>query len=101
MTFFGAGVLLTYSPFFARPPSLPRTRARPSLKITPGGHECVLVRMSWGQRAMAECLLERGADLNWVGHDGQSPLDAANRSGAAEVVLWLRSKGAKSATKST
>jgi len=50
---------------------------------------------------MAECLLERGADLNWVGHDGQSPLDAANRSGAAEVVLWLRSKGAKSATKST
>ncbi len=54
-----------------------------------------------GQRAMAEYLLERGADLNWVGHDGQSPLDAANRSSATEVVQWLRSKGAKLATRST
>jgi len=54
-----------------------------------------------GQRAMAEFLLERGADLNWVGHDGHSPLDAANRSGAAEVVHWLRSQGAKSARTST
>jgi uncharacterized protein len=53
-----------------------------------------------GQRATAEYLLERGADLNWVGHDGHSPLDAANRSGAAEVVQWLRSRGAKSAIKS-
>ena len=54
-----------------------------------------------GQRAMAEYLLKRGADLNWVGHDGLSPLDAANRSGAAEVVVWLRSQGAKSARPST
>ena len=54
-----------------------------------------------GQRAMAEYLLKRGADLNWVGYDGLSPLDAANRSGAAEVVVWLRSQGAKSARPST
>jgi ankyrin repeat protein len=53
-----------------------------------------------GQQAVAEYLLELGADLNWAGHDGQSPLDAANRSGAADVVQWLRSQGAKSATKS-
>ena len=54
-----------------------------------------------GQRAVAEYLLGRGADLNWIGYDGYSPLDAANRSGAAEVVQWLRSRGAKSAKEST
>jgi uncharacterized protein len=54
-----------------------------------------------GQRATAEYLLERGADLNWVGHDGHSPLDAAERSGATEVVQWLRSLRGQSARKST
>jgi ankyrin repeat protein len=54
-----------------------------------------------GQRATAEYLVERGADLNWVGHDGHSPLDAANRSGATDLVRWLRSEGAKSARNST
>jgi uncharacterized protein len=54
-----------------------------------------------GQRVTAEYLLERGADLNWVGHDGHSPLDAAERSRATEIVLWMRSLGAKSASKST
>jgi len=39
--------------------------------------------------------------LNRVGHDGHSPLDAANRSGATEVVQWLCSQGAKSGRKST
>jgi ankyrin repeat protein len=50
-----------------------------------------------GQRATAEILLERGADLDWVGHDGLTPLDAARRSGAEEVVTWLRERGARSA----
>jgi ankyrin repeat protein len=50
-----------------------------------------------GQLAAAEYLLGRGADLNWIGHDGYSPLDAANRSSASELVQWLRSQGAKSA----
>lgn len=54
-----------------------------------------------GQRVTAEYLLECGADLNWVGHDGHSPLDAAERSGATEIVLWMGSLGAKSARKST
>ena len=54
-----------------------------------------------GQRAAAECLLDRGADLNWVGYDKLSPLDAANRSGAAALVQWLRDQGAKSAIEST
>ncbi len=43
-----------------------------------------------GQRRTAEYLLERGADLHWIGHDGKTPIDAANRSGAADVVAWLR-----------
>jgi ankyrin repeat protein len=50
-----------------------------------------------GQRRSAEYLLGRGADLNWVGHDALTPVDAASRSGAVELVEWLRSQGAKSA----
>lgn len=54
-----------------------------------------------GQRPVAEYLLGRGADLNWVGHDGLTPLDAATRSGASELVEWLRSRNARSAKEST
>lgn len=47
-----------------------------------------------GQRETAEFLLSRGADLKWIGHDGLTPLDAANRSHAEDVAAWLRSLGA-------
>ena len=47
-----------------------------------------------GQRPAAERLLERGADIDWVGHDGLTPLDAAVRSDADELAGWLRSRGA-------
>jgi len=50
-----------------------------------------------GQRRSAEYLLGRGADINWVGYDALTPIDAANRSGAEELVEWLRTQGAKSA----
>lgn len=50
-----------------------------------------------GQRAMAEYLLARGADLNWVGHAGSTPLDVARRNGAVEVVEWLQARGARPA----
>lgn len=51
-----------------------------------------------GQSAVAEYLLERGADLNWVSTwDGLTPLDAAQRSGADELVAWLASRGGKTA----
>lgn len=50
-----------------------------------------------GQLAAAQRMLVRGAELNWVGHDGLTPLDAAARSGADEVVAWLRGHGARSA----
>lgn len=49
-----------------------------------------------GQQSPAEYLLERGADLNWISAwDGLTPLDAATRSRAADLVRWLRNQGAK------
>jgi ankyrin repeat protein len=50
-----------------------------------------------GHRDVAEYLLERGADLKWVGWDDLTPLDTALRSGASDLVEWLRGRGAKSA----
>jgi ankyrin repeat protein len=50
-----------------------------------------------GQREVAEYLLDQGADINWVGWDDLTPLDTALRSEAADVVEWLRSRGAKTA----
>ncbi|WP_339310738.1 ankyrin repeat domain-containing protein [Paenibacillus sp. FSL M7-0896] len=51
-----------------------------------------------GQRAAAECLFARGAELNWPSPwDGLTPLDAANRSHATELASWLESLGAQSA----
>jgi ankyrin repeat protein len=54
-----------------------------------------------GQLAAAGYLLERGADLNWIGYDELTPLEAAGRSGATEVVAWLQARGAKSASQVT
>jgi len=50
------------------------------------------------QRGAAEYLLARGADLNWIpGWEKRTPLDAASRRSADEVVAWLCTQGAKSA----
>jgi hypothetical protein len=51
-----------------------------------------------GQRLAAESLIDHGAELSWVSTwDGLTPLDAARRSGAAQVAQWLEGLGAKSA----
>lgn len=50
-----------------------------------------------GQRATAEYLLARGANINWVGYDDLTPVDAARRTGAAELVEWLAQQGARTA----
>jgi hypothetical protein len=50
-----------------------------------------------GQRSTAEYLLDRGADRDWVGHDGLTPLDAARRSEAVELAAWLVARGARTA----
>ncbi|HCT79443.1 MAG TPA: hypothetical protein DGG94_03220 [Micromonosporaceae bacterium] len=48
-----------------------------------------------GQREAAAFLLNHGAQLNWVGYDGLTPLQAAERSQATELVRWLRERGAQ------
>jgi uncharacterized protein len=51
-----------------------------------------------GQRSSAEYLLDRGADLNWIPFwERLTPLDAARRSEAEQLVAWLLDRGAKSA----
>lgn len=50
-----------------------------------------------GQQPAAAFLLARGADINWIGYDRLTPLDAARRSGANELVAWLFHRGGKSA----
>jgi hypothetical protein len=48
-----------------------------------------------GQQPCAAFLLDRGADLNWIPPwEELTPLDAAQRSGATELVAWLRGQGA-------
>jgi hypothetical protein len=47
-----------------------------------------------GQRTTAAYLLDRGADVTWIGWDDLTALDAAERSGAADVVAWLEGLGA-------
>ena len=47
-----------------------------------------------GQRQTAEYLLDRGADINWIGHDDLTPIDAAARSDAHNLVDWLQTRGA-------
>ena len=50
-----------------------------------------------GQRPAAEYLLDRGAKLNWISDwDELTPLDAAQRADATELIQWLRGRGAKS-----
>ncbi len=52
-----------------------------------------------GQLSTAKYLLDCGADINWIGYDGFTPLDAAVRRGNSDnkLVEWLRYKGAHSA----
>jgi uncharacterized protein len=48
-----------------------------------------------GQLQTAEYLFGRGARLNWIGYDGKTPLHAAHDNGAMDLMIWLRSRGAK------
>ena len=44
------------------------------------------------QRAAAEYLLARGADPGWVGYDHLTPAQAARRSGADDLAVWVESR---------
>ncbi|HXI14604.1 MAG TPA: ankyrin repeat domain-containing protein [Thermoanaerobaculia bacterium] len=50
-----------------------------------------------GQQETAAYLFDRGAGLNWIGHDGKTPLEVARESGDKDLVEWLSSQGAKTA----
>ncbi len=47
-----------------------------------------------GQLEAARFLVDCGADHGWRGFDGLTALGVARRSGAADVVAWLRARGA-------
>jgi uncharacterized protein len=52
-----------------------------------------------GQQGAAEYLLDRGADINWIPYwEPLTPLDAAERSAAGELVEWLQARGARPAS---
>ena len=76
--------------FAAEPPAAP-----------PGPDEVDLAFWSachGGRRAAAEYLLDRGADLDRLPDwERLTPLDAARRSEASELVSWLEGRGARSA----
>jgi hypothetical protein len=50
-----------------------------------------------GHLRVAQYLLDRGGDVNWIGWDDLTALDVAERAEAGDVARWLRSVGAKSA----
>jgi ankyrin repeat protein len=50
-----------------------------------------------GQQLTASYLLDRGADLSWVGHDRKTPCDVAYESGDDALIQWLRARGARRA----
>lgn len=53
-----------------------------------------------GRRGAADLLLDAGAEIDWLPFWGEraTPLDAATREGATELVAWLRARGAHAAT---
>lgn len=51
-----------------------------------------------GQQVSAEFLLARVANINSIpGWEPLTPLDAAEREGATDLVTWLRGQGARTA----
>ncbi|MCC6929346.1 MAG: ankyrin repeat domain-containing protein [Gemmatimonadaceae bacterium] len=50
-----------------------------------------------GAREVVEYLVTRGADVNWLGHDHKTPLDAAYDADDPALIDWLRAHGARRA----
>jgi uncharacterized protein len=75
-------------------------RVRECCSIEPSPTREQLTNAFWhacrgGQHATAAFLVDRGADLNWVGHDRKTPYDVAQESGDDRLSQWLRTRGAK------
>lgn len=74
-------------------------RVQAFCSVTPAPAAKELTNALWhacrgGQLLVAEYLVARGADRNWIGWDQKTPLDAAVESGSSELVAWLRANGA-------
>jgi uncharacterized protein len=77
-----------------------RDRVEEYLAASPRPTQDELTQAFWqachgGHRGTAEVLLDRGADLNWIGWNDRTPLDIAADNGNDEIVAWLRSRGGK------
>lgn len=78
-------------------------RMRPMAEAAPAPTQDALDGAFWsachgGQRDAAQYLLDRGADVNWLAPwEPMTPLDAAEQGEYAELVVWLKARGAKSA----
>jgi uncharacterized protein len=51
-----------------------------------------------GQFAVAQYLVQQGANAAWVGHDCKTPQDVARESGVAELIAWLNTLDTTSGT---
>lgn len=69
------------------------TDTKPSNEVITNAFWCAC---HGGQLESARYLFGQGADLNWVGYDELTPLDAAVRNGQEDVIAWLRAEGAAS-----
>ena len=77
-------------------------RVRESIERQPAPTARDITNALWhacrgGQHSTAQILLDRGADINWIGYDHKTPLDAALESRADDLVQMLRSRGARRA----
>jgi uncharacterized protein len=81
-------------------------RVEATFTLDPAGSAEAATGALWGachggHRDVAQYLVERGADVNWIGWDDLTPLDVAVRAEASDVVEWLRSLGARSAAETS
>jgi hypothetical protein len=68
----------------------------------PGPDPQVITQSFWSachgaQLSTAEYLLDRGADINWIGWDEKTPLELVDRATQPGLYAWLRARGAQTA----
>jgi ankyrin repeat protein len=83
----GLGLVDRLALFFNQDPEPPPAQVTAAL-----WHAC-----RGGHLQAAQVLIEKGADLNWIGWDNIAPLDGARQSGSEDLIAWLLSNGARSA----